>query len=253
MLGVPLGLMLADRAGWRAALLMVTALGALALAGLALMLPEVRGATLPGLRARAAQLRDGRVGAAVLVTFLQTVASLGLYTYLVPVLHGIGTGPSGPALWLWGLGGIAGSAGIGPLLDRVGRPGATAGVLLLVLTVALALLPAVGGPGALPLIALWGMAGWAFVVPQQHRLLDLGPTGGAAALALNSSATYLGGSVGAALGGAALAAGLAPRALPLCAAASAALAVAAQLAAVRRTEPSGRASAVEEAPIGGSS
>jgi predicted MFS family arabinose efflux permease len=82
---------------------------------------------------------------------------------------------------------------------------------------------------------LWGAVGWAFVVPQQHRLLGLSAAAGPAALALNSSATYLGGAAGAGLGGAALAAGAAPHILAPGAAACAALALAVHLTTSHRT------------------
>ncbi|MFI5824771.1 MFS transporter [Streptomyces rishiriensis] len=224
VLGVPGGLFLAQHAGWRAALWLVTAIGVVSLAGSALLLPAVSGAAMPGLRERGAQLTDRRVAVAVLTTFLQTVASLGLYTYLAPVLDARGVTAHQTALWLWGAGGVAGSFLAGPLLDRTGRSGAQVAVLLAALSLCLAPLGLLSGPAVLVLLVLWGAAGWAFVVPQQHRLLGLRPRGGAAVLALNSSATYLGGSAGAALGGAALSAGIAPGRLPPLAAAVAAAA-----------------------------
>ncbi|WP_330461708.1 hypothetical protein OIB37_35585 [Streptomyces sp. NBC_00820] len=115
-----------------------------------------------------------------------------------------------------------------PASPRTGRPGVLAGVMAGVLlashALCLAPVPLLSGAAVLPLLVLWGTAGWAFVVPQQHWLLGLRPSGGAAVLALNSSATYLGGSVGAALGGTALSAGIPPHQLPLAAAAVAAVA-----------------------------
>jgi predicted MFS family arabinose efflux permease len=224
VVGVPAGLFLAGHTGWRAALWLVTALGVVSLAGALALLPEVSGTRMPGLRERGTQLRDRRVGITVLTTFLQTVASLGLYTYLVPVMDAAGFGAHQTALWLWGIGGVAGSFLIGPLLDRTGRPAGQAAVLLAVLTLCLAPMPLLSGAAVVPVLVLWGAVGWAFVVPQQHRLLGLRPSGGAAVLALNSSATYLGGSAGAALGGAGLSAGMTPHHLPLLAAAIAAVA-----------------------------
>jgi predicted MFS family arabinose efflux permease len=238
VLGVPAGLFLAAHSGWRSALWLVTAIGAVALAGCAALLPDVAGTAMPSLRERGAQLTDLRVVAAVFTTFLQTVASLGLYTYLVPVLDASGATHHQTALWLWGAGGVAGSFLVGPLLDRTGRPGAHVAVLLAALCLGLAALPLPGGAAVLPLLVLWGAVGWAFVVPQQHRLLGMRPRGGAAVLALNSSATYLGGSAGAALGGALLSAGLGPRHLPLAAAAAAGAACALHLL-VRRPPSAG--------------
>ncbi|MFJ6214792.1 MFS transporter [Streptomyces sp. NPDC092296] len=229
VLGVPLGLALADRWGWRAALWLVTALGAAALLGTARLLPDITTVTMPGLRRRLAQLRDPKVGAVVAATFLQTTASLGLYTYLAAVLHG---SVAVWQLWLWGLGGVAGSFGVGPLMDRWGRPAAFSAVLLAVLAGSLAGLAVLRSLVAVaPLLLVWGAAGWAFVVPQQHRLLARDQGGGPAALALNSSATYLGGSVGSALGGLALARGVPATGLPLLACAAAVAGLLLQLTA----------------------
>ncbi|WP_241999868.1 MFS transporter [Streptomyces klenkii] len=235
VLGVPVGLLLAGHTGWRSALWLVTGIGAAAHLGASLLLPPMDSAPLPSLAERAAQLKDRRTSVAVLTTFCQTVASLGLYTYLLPVLDAAGAGPGGAGLWVWGLGGVLGSFAVGPLLDRVPRPGLLTGLLLSALALALAAIGLARGPWWLwPLLAVWGAAGWAFVVPQQHRLLAAGPARGAAALALNSSATYLGGSAGAALGGAALAAGLAPHDLPLAASGCAVVALAVHLAGAGR-------------------
>ncbi|MET9677508.1 MFS transporter [Streptomyces sp. NPDC006482] len=218
VLGVPLGLLVAAGSGWRAALWLVTGIGVVALLGVVTALPAVRGTAAPSLRARIGALGRPRVAVVVAVTFTQTVASLGLYTYLEPVLHRVADiGSSVPYLWVWGLGGVCGSLLAGTLVDRTGRPALLAVVLLGALGGALALLPwsgAVPGLVLLPLL-LWGVVGWAFVVPQQHRLLAQEAGGGAAAVGLNSSATYLGGAVGSALGGLALAQGLDARWLPL--------------------------------------
>ncbi|MFB6841697.1 MFS transporter [Streptomyces sp. NPDC056361] len=239
VLGVPLGLLVAAGSGWRAALWLITGLGLVALLGVLAALPAVRGAAAPALRARLGALARPGVSVVVAVTFTQTVASLGLYTYLEPVLHRVaGAGSAVPYLWVWGIGGVCGSLLAGTLVDRTGKPARLAVALLGALGGALALLPWTGTlPGLvlLPLL-LWGAVGWAFVVPQQHRLLardGSGGSAGAAAVGLNSSATYLGGAVGSALGGLALAHGLDARWLPLPAAGVALAGVLLHLTAAR--------------------
>ncbi|KQX56145.1 MULTISPECIES: MFS transporter [unclassified Streptomyces] len=236
VLGVPLGLLVAGHSGWRTALWLITGLGTVALLGVATRLPAVRGATAPSLGARARALARPRVAVVVAVTFTQTVASLGLYTYLEPVLRrSADIGSAVPYLWVWGIGGVCGSLLAGTLVDRSGRPALLAVVLLGTLGAALLALPWAGGPPGLIMLPLlvWGAVGWAFVVPQQHRLLGGDGEGGAAAIGLNSSATYLGGAVGSALGGLALARGLDARWLPLPAAGVACAGVLLHLTAVR--------------------
>ncbi|GAA3177066.1 MULTISPECIES: MFS transporter [Streptomyces] len=243
VLGVPLGVLLAERAGWRATMWLVTALGALALTGLAALLPPVPAGPAVPLRARLTALADRAVAPVVGVSFLAAVASLGLYTYLAPVLAAAGgVREVTPYLWAWGAGGVLGSVAAGPLVDRTGRVRALAGGLLLVIVAAQALLPAaapVALPAAAALLVAWGAAGWAFQVPQQHRLLELSAERGTVALALNNSALYLGSAVGSALGGLALSAGLAPAALPWAAAGVAAAGLALHLVSARRSRHAG--------------
>ncbi|MFI5844580.1 MFS transporter [Catenuloplanes sp. NPDC051500] len=278
--GVPAGLLLARHGDWTTAFWLVTALGLAALAALVVALPATNGGrpsdavgggcalaatdpsrrhgTVGGDRARpatrvrspavslgerAAALRDRRVAVVVAVTVLQTIASLGAYTYLAPALATAGISDPAPHLCAWGAGGLLGSLAAGPLLDRGLRPRRLAIVLLAVLAGALTMfglavaarsastgpaLPFAGAGTAVTVIAClaWGAAGWAFVVPQQHRLLQDHHGAGAAAVGANSSATYLGGAIGAALGGAALGAGLPPAAIPLLGALAAVLGVA---------------------------
>ncbi|MBH1932805.1 MFS transporter [Streptomyces sp. AV19] len=237
VLGVPLGVLLAGHTGWRATLWLLTALGAVSLAGLLVLLPPLPPQHRASVRDRLAAVADRRVAPVVGVSFLAAVASLGLYTYLAPVLAAAG-GVHGvtPYLWAWGLGGVLGSAAAGPLVDRTGRAPRLVAVVLALIVAAQALLPALAPHAVAAGLALlvWGAGGWALQVPQQHRLLELRPDRGPVVLALNSSALYLGSAVGSALGGAALSAGLAPRALPLAAAAVAALGLAGHAFATSR-------------------
>ncbi|MFE7317537.1 MFS transporter [Streptomyces sp. NPDC057555] len=246
VLGVPVGVLLAEHTGWRATLWLVTGLGALALGGLAALLPQVPAGPAVPVRARLAALTDRAVAPVVTVSFLGAVASLGLYTYLAPVLAAAGgVHEVTPYLWAWGAGGVLGSALAGPLVDRTGRVRMLAGGVLLVIVAAQALLPALAGaalPGAMVALVLWGAAGWAFQVPQQHRLLQVGAERGTVALALNNSALYLGSAVGSALGGVALAAGLAADALPWAAAGVAALGLVVHLVTGRRSRGGARVS-----------
>ncbi|WP_409239294.1 MFS transporter [Streptomyces sp. PA5.6] len=235
VLGVPLGVLLADHTSWRATMWLVTGLGAVALTGLAVGLPDIPAAPAVPVRARLAALADRKVLPIVGVSFLGAVASLGLYTYLAPVLAssgGVGDGAVAPYLWAWGIGGVLGSVVAGPLVDRTGRVFALVTGIVLALVVAIGVLPLLGA-AAYPALVVWGAAGWAFQVPQQHRLLALRAERGAVALALNNSALYLGSAVGSGVAGLALAAGLAPRALPWAAAAVALAGLVLHLSAAR--------------------
>lgn len=216
VLGVPLGLLLAERLGWTAALWLVAALGLAALAGLAWRLPALPAsatpaptvkATVPQPRKRTL-LADREVVVVLSVSLLAALASLGLYTFLAPLLAAAeygGVSSIAPWLWVWGLGGIAGSMLAGPLTDRLRGPVLTLAILS-VLALALLSVPLAArwhpGLAMLP-IAIWGAAGWALQVPQNDALIRRRePHGdGHLAVALNESALYLGSAIGAAGGG----------------------------------------------------
>ena len=208
VLGVPLSLMIADQTGWQAALWLVTLLGLLALVGLALMLPALPAAPTSSLRQKLAILADGHVVTILLVSLLAAIASLGMYTFIAPLLadpdHGAVRSVT-PYLWIWGIGGVLGSFLIGPVVDRVRGPVLVLAIML-ILAASLFLLPFAAALGAwlvaLP-IALWGAVGWALQVPQNNELIlaRQAQGDGNLAIALNESALYLGSAIGAAAGG----------------------------------------------------
>lgn len=220
VMGVPIGLFIANHIGWQGTLWMVTAIGVIAWLGIFLRFPNLPVVSPPTFSERAAMLTDSRVAVTVGITFLTSIASLGLYTYIAPILHNLaGTDTLTPYLWVWGIGGMMGSFSIGALIDHTRRPGRLMLGILAIIAIALLVLP-LGLQFPLAgffLFALWGAAGWASQAPQQHTLLALQPSHGAAVVALNSSANYLGSSVGAGLGGLVMWAGLSPAQLPFAA------------------------------------
>ncbi|MDR2991957.1 MAG: MFS transporter, partial [Burkholderiaceae bacterium] len=213
VVGVPVGLWVNDRIGWRGTLGLVTVIGFCALIGLAARLPPMAVRRQPSLSERLSVLTHGRVAMMVGITFMTAIGSLGLYTYLAPTLHALADVTDMKYyLWLWGIGGMAGSFAIGTLIDRTGRAGQLLGIILAALCLSLAVLPALaplGVIGFLPFL-VWGAMGWSSLAPQQHMLLELERDHGAAAVALNSSCNYLGGAIGAFAGGALMAWGVNP-------------------------------------------
>ncbi|GAA1702218.1 MFS transporter [Fodinicola feengrottensis] len=219
VLGVPLGLLLAHHVGWRATLWMVTGLGVVAMAGVLLALRggTVQPARRVPVRDRLRVLTDRRVLPILAVTALAAGASIGSYTYLGPLLASTaGVTDLSGYLWLWGLGGLAGSFAIGTLVDRWPNTRLLVTVIVGVLGVLLVSLPAVarGPAGIAVLLVIWGAVGWSQTTPQQHRILALRTDDGPVAMSLNSSALYLGNSLGTAAGGLLLA-GAGPAAVVL--------------------------------------
>jgi DHA1 family inner membrane transport protein len=208
VLGVPLSLLLAQQLGWAAALWLVAILGGLALAGLLWKLPALPAAPATSLRRKLALLADGQVLSILLVSLLAAIASLGMYTFIAPLLAWSAQGAAisaTPFLWAWGVGGIVGSVLVGPWADKVAAPRLTL-LILLLLALALGALPLAASWSAwlmLVPIVLWGASGWALQVPQNQQLLAVRARQGDGnlAIALNESALYLGSAIGAATGG----------------------------------------------------
>lgn len=183
-------------------------LGVIALLGLVWRLPPLPAAAPIALSRKLALLADKQVLVILLVSLLAAVASLGMYTFIAPLLaapeYGAVTSVT-PYLWVWGIGGVLGSFLIGPLVDRVRGPVLTF-FIMLVLAASLLALPLAAHWHAwlamLP-IALWGTAGWALQVPQNNELIQARERQGDGnlAVALNESALYLGSAIGAAAGG----------------------------------------------------
>lgn len=208
VLGVPLSLLLAEHLGWESALWLVTLLGGIAFVGLFVRLPALPTVQAIPLKAKIALLTDNHVVVILLVSLLAAISSLGMYTFLAPLIAAAepDSSPSvTPYLWVWGVGGVLGSFLIGPMVDRVKGPTLTLWIMA-ILAVALLLLPASlsSGPWLVMLpIAVWGAVGWALQVPQNNELIKAREQQGDGnlAVALNESALYLGSSLGAALGG----------------------------------------------------
>ncbi len=208
VLGVPLSLWLADWQGWRAAFWLTAALGAIAFIGLILKLPALPASHPSSLRQKMGLLTDRQTVKILAVSLLAAIASLGMYTFLAPFMRSMPfAGFSTVTLWLgiWGAGGICGSVLVGPLSTRL-RATTLTRLIMTLLTLSLALLPVAAHLhlwlAAFPLF-LWGAAGWALQVPQNHALLDVRKRygDGNLAVALNESALYLGSAMGAIAGG----------------------------------------------------
>ncbi|MFD8478127.1 MFS transporter [Kitasatospora sp. NPDC059673] len=212
--GVPIGMIVGDRLNWRWTMSLVVAVGLVSMAALA-----VKARTIPPLPASRgpafAVLRSSRTLVGVAAAFLLGVASLGLYTYLLPLAEARGLQGWGFALvWAWGIGGVAGSALIGRALDAFGPR-----ALLIALPAAL-----LGGFAAfwvftapavwLAAATLWGAAGWACVPTLQQALTAHRPQEAMPIVAFQMAAMYLGSATGAAAGSSLLAHGTDPRELP---------------------------------------
>lgn len=241
VLGVPLSLLLAERFGWAAALWLVALLGAIAFIGLITKLPMLPKAQTISLKQKLMLLKDMHVVTILFVSLLAAVASLGMYTFIAPLLSDPDYGAVHsvtPYLWVWGIGGVIGSFLIGSLVDRFLGPVLSFSIMV-ILALSLFLLPPSASMGSwfvmIP-IAVWGAVGWALQVPQNNELIKAREQQGDGnlAVALNESALYLGSAIGAAMGGILLLLNLSPGLLATTAGVVAALGAAIQFVNIKK-------------------
>ena len=205
VVGIPLGSILGAELGWRATFAAMAVLSALSCTGV--MLSLGRGLRVPPLQFSSwiAVFRNPVLLIIMAVTLLSMSGQFTVVSYLAPTLHeAFSATPQNIAL-MFGLFGIAGVLGNYLATKAIGRFGVDRAILF-------SLLSLIGGIGmfgiffgnyALACIAslVWGLGSFSSNSLQQSRLVGLAPALAAATVALNTSAVYLGQSVGAATGG----------------------------------------------------
>jgi DHA1 family inner membrane transport protein len=207
--GVPLGVLVSEDLGWRAAFLGVAALAALSLLGILVDMPTQPPGTTASLGERLTIIKRSDMMATLATSALTVAATFTVYTYLGVFLEYIaGTGPRDLALVLFGFG-LASAAGTrlgGATADYWGAGhtvivgGGLTILAYVILSLGAALEHARAMLALLPAILLWGLASWSLMTAQQARLVSLTPGLAAVSLSLNSSAIYLGSATGAAVG-----------------------------------------------------
>ncbi len=218
VLGVPLGTLLGQAAGWRAAFWAVTVIGVVAMAVLYAFVPAVaadRGARL--IREFRA-LRSTQVLLAMLISVLSSVSLFCVFTYIAPLLETVthlSAHAVSLALLLVGVGLTAGNLAGGRLADWRLMPAILAafGVLIVVLLGFYAVVPYPAS--CIAALVAWGAAAFALISPLQMRVVDEAVEAPNLAATLNQGAFNLGNAAGAWLGGIAILAGWSYRDLPL--------------------------------------
>lgn len=211
-LGVPVGTWIGGHWGWRATFAGMAIAGGVALLWLVLSLPSSSRAPAVPLRDQVRVLLSGPISLGLLANALTITGSMMLLTYLAPYLHDLSGAGSDARALMFAASGMAGMAGIwlgglatdrwGPDRTLIAGIAAFAGVMT-VLTVLWPLRP-VSLWLVAPLGVIWAGAGFWNAPAIQARLLRLAGPVGTQALAMNTSATYLGVAAGGALGGALL-------------------------------------------------
>jgi DHA1 family inner membrane transport protein len=216
VLGVPFGALVGERWGWRAAFWAVTAIGVLALAGIAALVParptETDSAPAPaaGLRAQFRAFRSWQVWLTLTATGLGYGGMFGAFSYIAYTFTEVGGFSSADVAWLlmvYGVGLVAGNLIGGRAADQDRDRALVLALLGLTVTLAVFGLLAASPTASVFLVFLMGLFGFAAVPGMITRVTDVAH-GAALAASANVSASNVGNALGAWLGGLAISAGL---------------------------------------------
>ncbi|WP_344118148.1 MFS transporter [Streptomyces blastmyceticus] len=205
VLGVPAGTFVGNLAGWRAAFVALGILTLLVFIALVVSAPPLPPQSVTRLTVLRTMLGTTQVRVGLAVTFLIVLAHFGTYTYVTPFLENVthaGPGLITSCLLTFGAAGIVGNFIAGALVRRaLPATFTTAAGLLAAATL---LLPVLGTekPGAMVLLAVWGLAYGAVPVCSQTWFLLSAPHAPEAASVLFTSSFQATISVGALAGGA---------------------------------------------------
>jgi MFS transporter, DHA1 family, inner membrane transport protein len=218
VLGVPLGTVLGQAAGWRSTFWAVVAIGIVAVSAIARFVPAGLAGSRGNLISEFRTLGRWPVVLPMLISTIASISMFSLFTYVAPLLENVtGLTPHGVtgALLTIGLGLTIGNLIGGRLADR-NLVATVIGCFLGLISV-LGALSAVGSSelAAMVLLTLWGGLAFALVSPMQIWVVDAATDAPNLASTLNQGAFNLGNAVGAWLGGTALTEGLAYAHLPM--------------------------------------
>ncbi|MGV9562435.1 MFS transporter [Streptomyces sp. NPDC003480] len=211
VVGVPLGTLIGQSAGWRITFALVAALGVLGLIGVAKLVPEMPKPEGVHLRHELAAFKNAQVLLAMAMTVLGFGGVFAAITYIAPMMTHVAGFADGSVTWLlvlFGLGMVGGNLIGGRYADRALMPMLYVSLGGLALALALFTVTAHHKFLAAPTIALIGALGFATVPPLQKRVLDHAHGAPTLASAANIGAFNLGNALSAWLGGIVIAAGL---------------------------------------------
>ncbi|MFG3380643.1 Cmx/CmrA family chloramphenicol efflux MFS transporter [Streptomyces sp. NPDC047999] len=211
VLGVPAGAFLGEHLGWRAAFWAVGAASAVALAGVATLVPRIpRPDRRPRLRGELAIYRDRQVWLAVAATALAAGGVFCAFSYLAPLLTevaGLSAGWVPTVLGLFGTGALAGTVIGGRVADArlfgVLLSGTAASTVLLAALALLASSPA----AAVALAFCLGFSSFFTAPALNARMFNVAGAAPTLAGATTTAAFNLGNTAGPWLGGAVIDAG----------------------------------------------
>lgn len=212
VLGVPMGTFLGQQLGWRSTFWAITAIGVVALAAIAVLVPATADDDEPGdLRREVRAFRSGQVWLSLLMTVLGFGGMFGAFTYIAYTLTEVSGFASGAVPWLLVLFGAG--LFVGNLLGGRAANASVPWTLLVVLTALTVVmvvfaLTAESRVATVVSLLLMGAFGFATVPGLQMRIMTYAGEAPTLASGANIAAFNVGNATGAWLGGLTISAGL---------------------------------------------
>lgn len=212
VLGVPFGTFLGQEFGWRSTFWAISAIGVLALVGIATLVPTLGAdGPAPSLRRELGAFRSGQVWLSLLVTVLGFGGMFGAFTYIAYTLTEVSGFDSAAVPWLlvlFGAGLVVGNWIGGRLADRSIDGTLLGFIAALVVVLALFAWLAWSPIATVALLIAMGGFGFGTVPALQSRVMRYAAQAPTLASGANIGAFNLGNALGAWAGGVAITAGL---------------------------------------------
>lgn len=213
--GVPAATWLGQAAGWRSAYWLVVVLAAATVAAVLAVVPSMPGRPEATVRGELGALRRPQVLLTLAVGVVGFGGMFALYSYIAPVVTDVaelsrGTLPV--VLFVYGIGGVIGTALAGRLGDWALFPSVAGALVALMAVLAVTAVVAPWAPALVVGVFLVSVSGSALAILLQLRLMETAGEAQMLGAALNHSALNLANALGAWVGGLVIAAGLGYRA-----------------------------------------
>lgn len=209
IVGVPAATLLGQHLGWRATFLVVAAIGLLAMASLAKLVPHVPRDEQNGVKQELRALGNRQVLLGLLTAVFGFAGVFAVYSYLASMMTkvtGFGEGTVPVVLALFGIGMTLGALAAGPLTDRALRPTLYGSLGALAVTLVVFDFTVHVKWAALATVVVLGAVGFMTTTPLQMLVMRKAEHAPTLASASNHSAFNLANAGGAWLGGVAIAA-----------------------------------------------
>ncbi len=204
VLGVPLGLIIGDRFGWRAPFVLITILTALSIIGVHVLMGSIQPKPQIPLRQQLATLKNTKITLGLTTTFLYMTGHTIMYAYFKPYLESTS---DFNATWIsviyfiFGFSAVVGG-GLGGVMADLWGSRKTMVIALAVFSAIFFIFPYSTNffPVFLTIIIIWGILSWAISPAMQSYLIEIAPESSEIQQSLNNSALHLGVAVGSVIG-----------------------------------------------------